>query len=218
MINAPLFNGPSGLAWLPQDLPKVPLDVAASGPKVIAMAASIAERVTFSVGAIPERIDWALGIARAARARAGLTDTGISYGAQVIVICHPDQETALKFAAMAIPGLARFQVIQGQPAGSMSASDSQNFADLRRDFDMAKRGGVAATNNPIGASLTPEFVQRFAIVGPPDVCVERLLQLVRSGIERFVVVGPGYFPEAGGAGRSLFATEVMPAVRAAARA
>jgi hypothetical protein len=32
------------------DLPKVPLDVAASGPKVIEMSATIAERVTFSVG------------------------------------------------------------------------------------------------------------------------------------------------------------------------
>src|SRR5271163_2655573 len=67
-----LGNRPTAtrLRWLPEGLAKVPLDVAATGPKVIEMAAPIAERLTLSVGAIPERIDWALGLARAARARA----------------------------------------------------------------------------------------------------------------------------------------------------
>src|SRR5438128_1704023 len=60
------------LKWLPESLPKVPLDVAATGPKVIEMAAVIAERVTFSVGAIAERINWAVEMADAARAKRGL--------------------------------------------------------------------------------------------------------------------------------------------------
>jgi 5,10-methylenetetrahydromethanopterin reductase len=47
------------LEWLRPDLPKVPLDVAATGPNVIEMAATIAERVTLSVGAIPDRLSWA---------------------------------------------------------------------------------------------------------------------------------------------------------------
>ena len=212
-IVAPLLDTPSGLEWLPGDLPKVPLDVAASGPHVIGMAARIAERVTFSVGAIPERIDWAIGVARAARARAGLTDAGVSYGAQLIVICHPERETALRFARFAVPGLARFQMIQGQAPGPVSPDDAHDFGALQRGYETAKRDKAVAGN--LGGALTPEFLQRFAIVGPPEVCVERLLQLVDRGIERFVVVGPGYFPEAGGATRSLFATEVMPAVRAA---
>ena len=57
----------SRLQWLPQAMPKVPLDVAATGPKVIELSAPIAEQVTFSVGAIPERVSWALDLARAAR-------------------------------------------------------------------------------------------------------------------------------------------------------
>ena len=60
------------LKWLPAGMPKVPLDVAATGPKVIEMCAPIAERVTFSVGAIPERMSWALDLARAARRNQGL--------------------------------------------------------------------------------------------------------------------------------------------------
>src|SRR6202012_3392949 len=80
------------LKWLPEGMPKVPLDVAATGPKVIEMSAPIAERVTFSVGAIAERMSWALGIARAARREQGLPGDAVSYGAQIIVVCHPDRE------------------------------------------------------------------------------------------------------------------------------
>jgi alkanesulfonate monooxygenase SsuD/methylene tetrahydromethanopterin reductase-like flavin-dependent oxidoreductase (luciferase family) len=50
-------------------------------------------------------------------------------------------------------------------------------------------------------------------VGAPDHCIERLLQLARLGISRFVIVGPGFHPEARQSARSLFVSEVMPAVR-----
>ena len=49
--------------------PPVPIDIAASGPKVIAFAARTVERVTFAVGADPERMAWALDLARTAMRR-----------------------------------------------------------------------------------------------------------------------------------------------------
>jgi 5,10-methylenetetrahydromethanopterin reductase len=204
-----------GLSWLPEGLPKVPLDVAATGPKVIAMAAPVAERVTFSVGAVAERIDWALGIARGARTRRGLAVDGPSYGAQVIVVCHPDQETARAHAAGFVAPLARFQVIQTDAAGPKDEADERNFAAIRKGYDMTRHAKTAATNKLVGDALTPDFIERFAIVGPPDHCTERLLQLVHRGLDRFVIVGPGYYPEADPAGPGLFAAEVMPALRAA---
>lgn len=205
----------SGLDWLPADMAKPPLDVAATGPKVIGMAARIAERVTFSVGAIPDRIRWALDIARAARAEAGLPEDGVSYGAQIIVVCHTDRDTAMEIAASAVAPLARFQVIQGKVQGPVKDGDPENFDLLRRAYDMNKHGKTLEAKKLVGASLSPDFIERFAIVGPPDRCTERLLELVGCGLQRFILVGPGYFPEAGGARRSLFATEVLPAVRAA---
>lgn len=205
----------SGLQWLPDGLPKVPLDVAATGPKVIELAARVAEQVTFSVGASPERIAWAVGLAREARAREGLPEAGVSFGAQIIVLCHPDREVALERAMSAVPPLARFQVIQGEAAGPVSADDAANFAAVRRGYDMTKHAKSLETSKLIGGTLTPEFLQRFAVVGPPDHCAERLVELARSGLERFVVVGPGFYSEPDGVRGSLFAQEVMPAVRAA---
>ena len=208
----------SRLKWLPADLPKVPLDVAASGPRVIEMAALVAERTTFSVGAMPERLQWALDIARAARTKQALPANGVSYGAQIIVVCHPDRESMLPLATSFVAPLARFQVMAGAPAGPASTSDESNLAAVHGGYDMTKHGEVSSNEKIVGATLTRDFVERFAIVGPPDHCIERLLQLRRLGIERFVVVGPGFHPEATYDGRSLFAREVIPAIRAAERA
>jgi 5,10-methylenetetrahydromethanopterin reductase len=204
------------LGWI-KDMPKVPLDVAATGPKVIEMAAPLAEQVTFSVGAMPERMAWALDLARAARRAAGLPEDGASYGAQVLVVCHPDIEAMREIATSIVAPFARFQVMQGKAAGPMSGPDAENFEAVRLGYDMRQHGVVVSKDKVQGGGLSWDFVRRFAIVGPPDHCVERLLQLVELGLERFVVVGPAYHPEATPDGGSLFAREVMPAVRAAAR-
>jgi hypothetical protein len=79
------------LKWLPAGLPKVPLDVAATGPQVIEMCAPIAERVTFSVGAIPERMSWTLDLARAARRKQGLAEDGSA-------MAHKSSSCAIRIA------------------------------------------------------------------------------------------------------------------------
>jgi 5,10-methylenetetrahydromethanopterin reductase len=139
----------------------------------------------------------------------------VSYGLQLIVICHPDIEAIRPLATSMVTPLARFQVIQREAAGPLSESDAANFAAIRRGYDMTKHGDIQAEKRLVGETLTWDFVKRFAIVGPPEHCIERLLELAALGIERFVVVGPGFHPEARNDGRTLFATEVMPAVRAA---
>src|SRR5258706_8340404 len=111
---------------------KVPLDVAATGPRVIAMAAPIAERLTVSVGAIPERVSWALDLARTARAERGLSDHGIAYGAHIVVVCHPDRELVRRSAETFVTPLARFQVIQRDAAGPKTAQDDKNFEVIRK--------------------------------------------------------------------------------------
>jgi 5,10-methylenetetrahydromethanopterin reductase len=211
----PLAGRPEGISlrWLPEGLPKVPLDVNATGPKVITMAALVAERVTFSVGAIPERIEWALGVAREARAAQGLTDDGVSYGAQLVVVCNTDADAALELATTMCAPLARFQVIHGQTAGPLSEDDAANYEVIRKGYDMTKHTAGHDDTRLVGGRLTPEFVRRFAIVGSPDEVTERLLDLAGRGLERFYVVGPGFYPQAWGEARSLFAREVIPALR-----
>ena len=196
------------LRWLPKDLPKVPLDVAATGPKVIEMGARISERVTFSVGADSERMHWALTTARAAE------PSPRSYGAQLVVVCHPDAATAMAVAMHMAPPLARFQVISGSKVGPTDQAADDNLDAIRSGYDMTKHGVHDAQDRIIGGGLSAEFVRNFAVVGTPDQCTRRLLALKAMGLERFVVVGPGFYPASWGEAAGLFAREVMPAVRA----
>jgi 5,10-methylenetetrahydromethanopterin reductase len=213
-----LGHKPSGsrLQWLPEGLAKVPLDVAATGPKVIRMAAPIAERLTVSVGAMPERIAWALDLARAARAERGLAEGGIAYGAHIVVICHPDRAIVRQYAETFVTPLARFQVIQRDAAGPKSAEDDRNFEAIRKGYDMTKHAERDTDHGKVvGGAIDEAFIDRFAVTGTPDECTERLLALVDLGIERFICVGPGIHPEAAAPNRTLFASEVIPQVRAA---
>ena len=68
--------------------------------------------------------------------------------------------------------------------------------------------------------LESDFVDRFAVVGPPDVCAARLLELQALGINRFVITGAS-FGAGGDVAREshrLMATELLPALRTGASA
>src|SRR6478609_151312 len=58
----------SRMHWLPRDLDPVPVEVVATGPKVLELAGRDADRVLLAVGADPERVGWAIDHARAAGA------------------------------------------------------------------------------------------------------------------------------------------------------
>ena len=190
------------LRWIPEGLEKVPLEVAATGPRVIAAAARIAERVTLGVGASVERVAW--GVERAREENAD-----VSLGAQIILIPHPDADLACDLAANLTAPLARFSVIGGTIVGPASAADREVFERLRDSYDMNRHGRA-----PAGV-LTRDFIRRFAIAGPLEHCVERLLELVEAGLSRFVVCGPlgSTDPHEERVSQELLVSEVLPALR-----
>ena len=95
----------SRLRWLDSRDKKVPVAVAASGPRVIGTAARHADIVMFALGADLGRLGWGLEQARTARREAGLEPDGIRYGAYVNIVCHPQLEAARELGP--IPGHIR---------------------------------------------------------------------------------------------------------------
>ena len=110
----------SRLLWLDPAIPKVPVEVAATGPRVIAAAARHAERVVFALGADPERIRWGMETARAARREAGLDAETLAFGSYVNLVCHPDVEVARSLVSGGLSTFARFAVMHGQVSGPVS--------------------------------------------------------------------------------------------------
>jgi 5,10-methylenetetrahydromethanopterin reductase len=205
---------PSRIRWLDRSpAPKVPLDVAASGPKVIAFAAGTAERITFGVGADPDRVAWALDVARKAAAEAGRDPAGLSFGAYVNVGCHPDPEVAVSLIRGGVAAFAHFSAMPGSTGAGLGEADRRVVAEVGRRYDSTRHLRNDADH---AAALDPGFVRRFAVVGPPDECARRLRELAALGIDRFVLTGPSFGAdrEQASTANRLMTRELVPALRA----
>ena len=194
------------MAWVAALHPtKVPVDVAATGPRTIAVGAQHAERVTFTVGADPHRVSWAVEEAR--RAASG---EGVSLGAFVNFAVHPDIAVARNLVRGSVAIFAHF-VSEG-PLDVLPEEDRQVVQRLGATYEERRHGLSTAEH---AALLPDEFVERFAVVGSAEECIERLRGLLELGLERLVMV-PGSRdadPDLVAESNARFASEVLPALR-----
>lgn len=178
----------SRLRWLRDDLPKVPVDVAATGPTVIEIAGRHAEAVTFAVGVDRDRLGWAIGLARAARTEAGLDADTLGLGAYIPLFVHDDRATARHMISGSVGSFARFSVMHGSVAGPVTASQRASLTAVHRAYDMTAH---FTHGSPQSKAVTDEVIDAFGIAGPASYCVERLLELRDLGLRRFYLTGPG---------------------------
>jgi 5,10-methylenetetrahydromethanopterin reductase len=203
----------SRLTWLPRDLAPVPVEVAATGPRVLRLAALHADRVMLAVGADPARVSWAASYVRQVREEAGLDPDGVAIGSYVNVVCHPDVDAARSMVAGGLATFARFSVMDGEVRTPVDAAQQKVLIDLHGAYDMHHHTEVGS---PQTERMPPDFVDRFGIVGAPDRCVARLRELASFGIDRFVISGPtmGADRDAARAATTRLSVEVLPALRA----
>jgi 5,10-methylenetetrahydromethanopterin reductase len=189
-----LANGPadSRLHWLPRDIDPVPVEVVATGPRALAVAGD------------PERVEWAVGVARSAGAK--------RIGAFVNVVVHPDKAVARRIGAGGFATFARFSAMDGTVRSPIDAESERVLHEVHDSYDMNQH---TRAGSPQAAQLTDEFVDRFGVVGPPEHCVERLQRLAALGVDRFIVVGPSMDAEQDDArlAQKMFVGEVLPAIR-----
>jgi 5,10-methylenetetrahydromethanopterin reductase len=211
-----LAGRPSRLHWLDRARePSVPIDIAASGPKVIAFAARTVERVTFAVGADPRRLAWALDLARQSQRDAGRGDDEVSFGAYVNVGCHPDPAVGRALIRGSLAAFAHFSAMPGSTGAGLDERDREIVAEVGRRYDSNRHLFNAA---PHAGAMDDEFVSRFGVVGDVSACAERLLDLSALGLDRLVITGPSIDADreqARLAGR-LVRSELLPALRAEA--
>ncbi len=215
----------SRIGWIAETgLPAVPVEVAATGPRTIALAATLADRVMFTVGAEPARVAWAIGVARQARAAAGLDPAGLSLGVYVNVACDPDVTAACALIRGSAAIFAHFSSLPGPQAAGAGTADSGTSGFSAREAATVREVGLAYDESRHGLShaahtavLDDSFLTRFAVAGPPEECLARLRQLAALGLDRIVVVPGSRDADPARLARSddRFARQVLPALRGA---
>lgn len=204
----------SRLHWPRPEMPKVPVDVAATGPRVLAAAARHAERISLAVGADPARIRWAMDVAAEAADAAARDPAQLKFAAYVPLVVHDDPAQAWRMAEGGLSLFARFSVMHGEVIGPASDEERATLARVHDAYDMNvhARGG-----SPQAAALTNEFAAEFGVFGPPDYCLQRLQELAELGVDRVIVVGPNVSARDADPARAAerLITEVLPALHRA---
>jgi len=119
-----------GLAY-----PPVPIEMVCSGPKAIAVAAGLADRIGLSVGANPDRIAWALRIIDAALADAGRDRGAVRVGAFVPIAVTADRASGRSQIRTRVAGWAHMSSFRGNDLSQQPEIMRRVTSVLRDTYD-----------------------------------------------------------------------------------
>ena len=196
----------SRLSWPPKDLPPVPLDMACSGPRAIAQAAALADRVSFAVGSDAERVAWAVDVARKAIAAAGRDPQEVQFGAYVNVAVDDDAEAAAELMRAPIGYSAHFVAMR-------ETDTSEHPPELRRISEPLRTAFLTRDRTP-GQVIDTRFARWWGAIGTPEHVTDKLAALVDLGLRHFYLLNATTADLAfADASRTRLATEVLPELR-----
>ena len=179
---------PSRIEWLDDcEVPHVPIEVAATGPKVIDIAARRADRICFAVGADTERLEECIARARSCAEVIDRDPDSLRYGAYVNCVIHEDRDVAREAIRGGLSVFAHFSGFQGMDIESIPESAREAARHLRTDYDMANH---AVSTGAHAKALDAEFIHRFGIAGPAGETITRFEAIRDTGID-FVRIVPG---------------------------
>jgi 5,10-methylenetetrahydromethanopterin reductase len=209
-----LDGTPSRLTWLDSaTFTPPPIELAATGPRTIALAATASDRVMLTLGADPDRLAAAITTAREARQGAGLDPNTLNVGAYINIACSQDQAQARDLVRGSAAIFAHLAAMT--PAQSRAESPDQEtgiLPKLAATYNEAEHGLRAARHSAI---LDDTFLDHFAVIGTVKKCKTRLAQLVELGLDRIILV-PGSRdsdPDLLEQSNRRIAAEVLPGLR-----
>ena len=175
---------PSDIYWINEnDQPKVPVEVASTGPRVIRLAAQHAERITFAMGADAVRLKRGVKDAQIAAEEIGRDPKELSFGAYINIACDDNAKRGCDIVRRSVGTFAHFSGMS--VAAHAGLQDAPVFQHIGENYDMANHASGKASHM---TSVPDEFVSRFAVVGNPSYCVDRLGELRDQGLDRLVLL------------------------------
>ena len=209
-------------------LPKPEVSVAATGPRMVEVAARWADGIDFSVGADLVRLERSIGLARAAADTAGRDPDALSLGCyvQVAVVDGDPERDAL--AREAVRGLivthARFSGFEPAPSADVGQGDhgrARKAIEVMEAVLTSTRGGV--TRTPGGApgeldfyphaALDDAYLDQFGVIGTAEDCAARLDAIAELGLTTIYVGTRGVGTDLAEANALRIGREVLPLLR-----
>ena len=208
----------SPIRWIdPEIIKPVPIDIACTGPKTIAMACDVADQVSFAVGSATERVEWAMNTARERLEETGRSRDDLKIGAYINLICDPDEKKAISMARMLAGLVAHFTAMKQAPTEHLPDQLKPITEKLQTDYDMMNHSSEKGEHLDL---IDDAFIDWFSIAGSPQKCIDRLGELIDLGLDHVYLLGGSPVAEPRDARlramveqTEIFATEVLPSFK-----
>lgn len=196
------------IQWASEALGRVPIMMAATGPRTLRLAGALADIVMIQVGVNPVSVRWAIEQVRAGAEEAGRDPEEIETTIYTAIWVSDDLAEARRMTRWAAACAANHiaDVMRNVSDHGMPAPLTRLAAFRGQHYDYASHLDPAVER----AEYPDEIVDDFAFNGPPERIVEMLLALAEVGLDE---VAPCYLN-----GRleemEIVGREIIPAVAA----
>jgi alkanesulfonate monooxygenase SsuD/methylene tetrahydromethanopterin reductase-like flavin-dependent oxidoreductase (luciferase family) len=184
----------------------LPIQMVASGPRAIALAARRADRICLGIGTNPERVRWALNIIDDEIARHGRDRERMRIGLFAPIAITADRISGRRTIRTRVSAWAHMQSGTGTDLSQQPEILRKVTSAMRNSYDYSFHRPGAPEENPNSALCDEEFGDWMGIGGPVSYCIDRMGALVELGIDFFMT---SLFNEE----RDTYFREVMPVVR-----
>ncbi|TJZ54500.1 TIGR03842 family LLM class F420-dependent oxidoreductase [Streptomyces piniterrae] len=165
---------------------KLPVWMAAYGPKALAMAGRLADGFILQL-ADPFLTEWMVKAVRQAAADAGRDPSQVTICVAAPAYVGDDlahaREQCRWFGGMVGNHVADLVARYGEHSG-MVPDELTDYIKARKGYDYAHHGRA---DNPDTAFVPDAIVDRFCLLGPAEAHIERLRHLKALGVDQFAV-------------------------------
>jgi alkanesulfonate monooxygenase SsuD/methylene tetrahydromethanopterin reductase-like flavin-dependent oxidoreductase (luciferase family) len=162
---------------------RVPLMMAASGPRSLTLAGRLADVVMMQVGVNPVAVQWAID-----HVRSGARSSAREHDApRIAVACalnlSDDLSEARNACRWSVPATANHltDVVKNNPDHGMPYPLMRLVEARRKHYDYY--GGHLDSSADHADYATDELIDDFGIAGPAKTCIERVRELERLGVD-----------------------------------
>jgi len=169
----------AGASFLFKPRGRIPVYVGAQGPKMLELAGKIGDGVLINA-CHPKDVEYAVNCVKEGIRQAHKKLDEVDVAAYTSFSVHEDLKKATKAAVPVVSFIV---------AGSPSILLERHGIDLKKADEIREALKANDWGKAFGA-VTSEMIEAFSICGTPEMCIERIALLLKSGISQFVVGSP----------------------------
>lgn len=192
---------------------RVPLFISAEGPRTLAKAGAICDGVIIGSGVDDTTLTKSLDLVRAGAAEADRSDDDIEKWALAKCALADSRTEAIDISKMALAASANHAFRYGVDDKNVPDEFVAAIREVQRHYSYPDHERTVGSANAVLTDrygLTDWLAHRFGVIGDPDDCRTRLLDIARSGVDGVLLTA---FTEDATAFVRRFGTDVLDPFR-----